>query len=290
MKKTSMFLTSALLLAVPASASAATTISAGPLKLRNGYQGHIIAIDNGKKDSLTVSVATTKKKGMQSHSWSFSEGINVTSTSIRGSLGKYGRVNLRLRNAKTLTKRKLSKGCTGKIGKSRYGQLTGTFSLKADSNFFKTIKSKRLTAMVIGANSKIKCTGTGTGDAGGGDGTGVGNTGPMLTLHRTDDAGSLFFRATPSDQMAMITEPAEKTKPASVTHMATGVGTGLILQGGGAQVPGLKQFITGSGTFTGLPGSSGPVIAGVLSGNLAVPFDSFGRVALEGDATLMTGL
>lgn len=290
MHRSTLLTAAAILFAAPATAAAKGTIAGGPIKVKGGYTGTLIAVDNGRQDSVMIMLSKASKKSMQTHNYSFSTGMTVTSTSIKGSLGKYGKLNLRLSGAKTTTG-KLPKGCTGTVGKTRVGTLTGTFQLKADTNYFKTIKATKLTGAASGSGTKLNCSGAGSNDEGDASGDGNATSGPMLMLSGQTPQGPLFFQATPSHQTASVTEDAQKTAPASISHAVTAVGTGLIVQPAGAQVPALGTVFGGSGTFTATGGSTaGPFVPGVVTGNLVAKFDSIGQAAIAGDATLMTGV
>lgn len=277
----------ALSAAVPVSASAATTVVAGPLKVK-GYNMTLIGAD-AKKDTLTVMFSKAKGKASQQHMYQFGTKVKVTKTSISAKLGRFGSVNLRLTNARNASgKSKLPKGCTGTVGKTKTGKFRGSLKFVADRTFFRTVKAKTLNG-VVSSSGKLDCSGSGSGKAkgdGSGDGLGVG--GPSLTLTKAEEDGTFMFRATPSDQMAIQTEMGKKAAPAtSISHMITGVGPSLLIAGVGATVPSVAPFVTGKGTFTAAGPAVGTIVTGPLSGNLVAKFDSVPQVSVVGDNALL---
>src|SRR5919112_1236938 len=89
-------------LLTPAAASADAFVSAGPVKVRD-YQMTVSASDS-KSDAMTVMLRRADGKASQTHMLSFSKGVTVTvaknlaAATIKGSLGRYGALNLKLRN------------------------------------------------------------------------------------------------------------------------------------------------------------------------------------------------
>src|SRR4051812_37259575 len=88
--------------AVPATASAAsaTSIVAGPLKVRD--YSMTVAASDGAKDTFSVMFNRRAGKATQSHYYTFAKGVKVTTNRslsvarIRGSLGQYGKIDLKL--------------------------------------------------------------------------------------------------------------------------------------------------------------------------------------------------
>ena len=150
------------LLAAPAVASAAgSTVIAGPLKVKD-YEMTVTATD-GATDSLGVMFNRTAGKASQMHTYSFSQGVTVKATaksaSIKGSLGRFGKVDLKLRGVGAAKQGVVPKGCTGTAGKSRAGTLRGSFKLVADSTYFKTVSAKSLKGQLV-KGGKLTCDGT----------------------------------------------------------------------------------------------------------------------------------
>lgn len=271
-------------LAMPAAASAAGTIVTNPIKVKS-YGMTLIATDNGSKDSLSITFQRQSGKSSQLHSYSFSSGVKVTSTSISGKLGKYGSLKLKLGKVKTF-KSKLPKGCTGTLGTTRVGSLTGSFTLVADSTYFRTVKKKAFKA-TTSRNAKLDCTGrpgTGGGD-GGGDGPAMGE--PMLTHTKNEGGAMLMLTAMRSSLLVMQSEDPATTAPASISHMINVAAPGLTnLTATSATVPGQPPFVTGQGSFAG-EALAPNMATGTLSGNLLAKFDSIPQATLAGDAVLM---
>jgi hypothetical protein len=262
-------------LALPAAAHADASIVGGPLKVRD-YQMTLIGSD-AAKDSVTVMFSRTSGKSSQQHMYSFDSGVTVTPTSIKGSLGRYGAINLKLTGART-AKASLPAGCTGKPGSMKSGVLKGSFRLVADSTYFRTVSARSLKGSVTTGGS-IRCDGAG----GSTPGTNPGASGTTLSLTRQDPEGLFTFSATRDVQSAMRMDDAATTAPAQIMHIisAQDRGMGLDVRSGGyLGVNGIRPFLGGGDTFTAT--GSGP--SGTLAGTLAAEFDSIGTIAIKGDA------
>lgn len=265
-------------LALPSAASAATTLTAGPVKVKGGYQMTLIAND-AKKDTLTVMLGKSGGKDLQQHMYTFDAGVKNTARSIDAKLGRYGSIKLALGNATSGTSA-LPKGCKGKPGKTLKGTLSGSVKFVADRTYFKTIKASSLPGQSFKAG-KIDCSGTGgnPGQTPGGAG------GATLTVSGQLDGGSLSFTATKGTQSAFVMEAAAKAAPASVMHFITAEAPASAFEVAGnlssATVKGEAPFLTGTGTFEGE--GAGSSATGTLSGSLAANFDSIGKVSLTGD-------
>jgi hypothetical protein len=254
-------------LTLPAVAHADSSVVGGPLKVRD-YQMSVIGSD-GAKDSLSIVFSRTSGGSSQQHMYLFDSGVTVTPTSIKGSLGRYGAIDLKLSGARS-AKSSVPAGCTGDPGTTKRGTLKGSLRLVADSSYFRTVTAKSLPGMASVGGS-IRCDG----GASGGPGAGTGAAGgPMVTVSKTDGGGMFTFSATAKAQSAMVMDDAAQTAPAQIMHIISAQGAGLK----GDSVPGISPFIGGAGTFSGS-------VSGTLSGDLTAKFDSIGPVAVEGDAT-----
>jgi hypothetical protein len=273
----------AAILALPVSAQAAGTLSAGPVKVRD-YEMTVVGSDGGARDSFTVMFRRTSGKSTQQHMYTFASGVKVTATSMRGSLGRYGSVNLKLRNARK-TKSSVPAGCTGRAGSARSGTFTGSFRLVADTTYFRTVTARKLPGMAM-RSGNLRCGDSGGGGNGGGGGDAAGE--PMLTHTKTDGAAMFTFTARRSGQTVMQMEDRATTAPAQIMHMISGSGNGLVVGGGGltATSKAISPFLSGTGDFTG-EGGAGTVVTGTLAGDLRARFDSIGAIGIAGDAMLM---
>jgi len=277
MNRTSTLLAAAAataLLAAPAGASAAgSTVVAGPLKAK-GYDITLTATDNGASDDFTVSAAKTAGRSTQMHAWSFTSGVAVSvkggKATIKGRLGRYGAIDATVK-AGGATKGLVPKGCVGSPGSARKGALTGATKLALDTTFFKTLKPKALKAQIL--------TGAGL-DCAGGAKQQPGAKGLMLT-HSADTADGSMMLTLMKDggkvtQMAMRTDTAAATAPASVFHMITATtgASGLDAAGdlSSATATAAGPFFSGALSFTGEP--SGTMASGTLSGTFTAKFDS----------------
>jgi hypothetical protein len=269
----------AALIAAPAVAQADTTVTAGPLKVRD-YQMTILGTD-GAQDGLTVLFNRTSGKSTQMHMYSFDQGVSVTPTSIKASLGRYGTIALSLRGAKA-TKGVVPAGCTGSAGTSRAGTMTGNLRFVADSGYFRTISAKSLKG-ATSTGGKIDCR-PANGQSGGGV---AGAGGPTLMVSAGEGEAMAMFTASSDSQTAMRSEDPAATAPATIMHMISAPGSGLAVaaDNASATVKGITPFIAGSGTFSGDPFPGGAT--GTLGGDVVAHFDSIGDVAFGGDATLM---
>ncbi|HEY8583474.1 MAG TPA: hypothetical protein VIL49_11025 [Capillimicrobium sp.] len=264
-------------LLAPAAASADTSVVGGPIKVRD-YQMTLVGTD-AAKDSLSVMFSKTVGGSMQMHMYSFDDGVTVTPSSIKGSLGRYGAVSLQLTGAKK-GRGVVPKGCTGNPGTTKTGTLTGSFKLVADKTYFKTVTAKQLKGSAS-SGGKISCSG-GQGSQGGQGGAG----GPSLSLFASEGQAMTTFAATDKAQSVTRMDDASATAPASIMHMISAEGHGLEAAKdlATAKVPAVGPFMGGSGSYEGEAFSGGST--GTLGGSLVAKFDSIGAIDLRGDATI----
>jgi hypothetical protein len=282
------------LLAAPAAANAAgSTVIAGPLKVKD-YTMTVTATD-GASDSLGVMFNRTAGKANQLHSYSFSQGVTVKATaksaSIKGNLGRFGKVNLKLAGAGAAKKGVVPKGCTGTAGKSRAGTLRGSFKLVADSTYFKTVSAKSLKGQIVKGGS-LKCDGS----------TGGPETKAPTTLSATlqQPEGMLMFSALKAadgavTQQAMRMDEAGATAPASIMHMISAPGGAAAFAPSAdlssATGSAVSPFFTGAFSFAS-DMAMGTSAMGKLSGDLVAAFDSIGAQPIAAgapDAMIVTG-
>jgi hypothetical protein len=274
-------------LAAPAMASAAgSSVVAGPLKVK-GYTLTLSATDGGASDSFAVSAIKTSGQSSQMHTWSFSSGVDVKigsgKATIKGSLGKYGSVNATV-NAGRAGKGAVPKGCTGTTGSTRLGTLGGATKLVLDTTFFKTVNVKKAKAQIVSGGT-LKCSG----------GPSTATKGLMLTHSAEGPDGTTMLSIMKDGgkvtQMAMRTDTASATAPASVLHMITATTGASGLDAAGdlstAKAAAAGPFFSGSLSFSGTP--SGGMATGTLSGDFTAKFDSIPAFtpAAGADAMLM---
>ena len=285
-------------LLIPSAASADALVSAGPVKVRD-YQMTVMASD-GKSDSLIVMFRRPDGKASQTHMYSFAKGVavkvsgNLGSATVKGNLGRFGAVNLKLRGAGPVKSYGVPKGCSGKGSKGRAGTLAGSLQLVADSTYFKTVSKKQLKAQAFKTGA-FTCGGD-TGGTGGGGTGGSGDT--MLSAFPEAGADTLTVSATKAadgsvTQQVMRMDDSAATAPASIMHHITvpAAASAFTVADGlaSATLTGASRFLTGAATFTS-EGDAGTVASGTLAGNLVAKFDSIGDVALTAggpSATLM---
>jgi hypothetical protein len=274
--------------AAPATASAASTsIVAGPLKVKD-YAMTLTATDGGAHDSLGVVFTRRAGQATQTHYYTFAQGVQVTASRIKGSLGRYGAIDLKLA-AGPARRGATPKGCTGKAGTVRTGALKGSFKLVADATYFKTVTARSLRAQVV-RGGKIDCGG---GAPTPGAGGGAGET--MLTSTADTPAGMVMLSVIEDakgavTQQAMRSDDAAATAPATIMHMIDAPGTSAAFAPAGdlssATGTGVAPFFGGAFSFASEE-PMGSVASGTLSGDIAARFDSIGTQTFGGDAMLM---
>ena len=274
-------------LLAPAAAAADTTLTAGPLKVRD-YQLTLVASDSSR-DSLTAMLTRRSGGSTQMHMYSFSSGVTVkgagSKPSINGRLGRFGSVKLTLSGLKG-GRGSVPAGCTGSPGRNQRGTFAGKLQLKLDTTYFKTVKASRLPGARISGGS-LRCDGGGSGET----------HGLMLSaMPETGDGSMLMFAATREAggkvmQQVLRNDAPAATAPASVMHMinATAPASGFTAAAdlASATVTGAAPFLGGTLSFTGE--ATGPVASGTVSGDLTAKFDSIGaqRLPAGTSATLM---
>jgi hypothetical protein len=266
-------------LTLPAAASAAPTVVAGPLKVKD-YE--MTLMGTAGSPSLTVMFNRPAGRASQLHSYAFASGAKVkvkgAKASIRADLGAYGAVDLKIRKLGAARKGIVPEGCTGTAGKSRTGTLKGSFRLVADSTYFTTVSARKLKAQVL-KSGKLEC-----GSSGGGD-----PTARPATLSATLDgpAGMLMFTAIKDadgsvTQQAMRMDAESATAPASIMHLISAPGGAAAFSPSGdltsATGTAVGPFFAGAFSFAGE--SMGSMSMGTLSGDLAARFDSIGTQAI----------
>lgn len=282
-------------LAVPATASAARTITTAPVKVAGGYQVSLMATD-GDEDRLIITMQHGTWADGQSDVLQFTRGVRVTikgaSVSVKGTLGSRGSVDLRLRGARINPKAKLPKGCTGKRATTLTGRLEGKLRLKLPNGKFVTIRSFP-GATMIQSGSDLKCTSPGVGDGGDGGDGGSGDGEPRLMLNTMADGVNVTFIAEKRSLMLTRSSQDQRDGRATVSAFTTVTASGsnlLTVSGGGARaaVRSAGRF-TGSGEFTATV-SSGSYATGPLTGSLQVRLQGASTVAIAGDdAILLNG-
>jgi hypothetical protein len=288
MHRSTMFsaaLAATALLGAPAAALADATVVAGPLKAK-GYSITLTATDGKSSDGFGVVAVKSAGGSQQLHSWTFS-GVSVTvkggSASIKGKLGRFGKVDARLR-AGGKVKGIVPAGCKGSAGSARKGTLTGKTKLVLDSTFFRTIAPKALKAQILQAG-KLDCTG------GKDPSTPSGGLMLMSTADRED--GQLMVNL--SRAGGKVTQTVMRTDapsaPASVLHMISARTGAAGLEAAGdlstATARAAGPFLSGTLSFAGE--GMGTMATGAATGDFTAKFDSIGAQSLPqgNDAMLM---
>jgi hypothetical protein len=294
MTRTSLLAASAAataLLAAPGAALASGTVTAGPIKAK-GYTLTLTAGDNGANDYLAVSAFRSSGGSYQMHSWTFrgaKVAVKGATATIKGNLGRYGKLDAKVRTSGGPIKGSVPAGCKGKPGSARRGLLTGN-KLVLDTTFFRTLKLAHVKAQIVKAG-KIDCSGPGSGGSGGG------SAGSLMLMSSVAGAdGQLTFSVLKTgstvQQIVSRSDAAAATAPATVVHMisartgASGLTAASDLSS--ATAPAAGPFLTGTFAFAGTP--MGTMATGSASGGFAARFDSIGTQALPDgtDAMLMS--
>jgi hypothetical protein len=274
------------LLALPGVAGAAggKQVYAGPLKVK-GYQMNVMAADGAGGDSVMFLFSKFAGKSTQTHTYSFQKGVSVvvkgSKATIKGSLGAYGSVNLKL-NATKRVGGVVPKGCTGKVGASKSGIAAGKLRLVVDKTYFRTVSAKRLKATIPGS-ANIKCDGEGGGGTGGKPAHGVSlfkslagdGGGRNVMLNASKGSSGTFEMASVMEQspQVMVSHTITASAPASALTAADDLSSATLTAAG--------PFLSGTGRFAGE--LMGGMSMGALTGDFAAKFDSIGRVVLVDD-------
>lgn len=277
-----------LALAAPATAAADTTLTAGPLKVRD-YQLNVLATD-GAKDSLTLMLTRRSGGSTQTHMYAFASGVTVKAggrkPSIVARLGRYGSVKLAVGGLRAGARGTVPGGCTGSPGKQERGTFTGALKVTLDTTYFKTVKASRLPGTRATGGS-LRCDG---------DAPGQQRSGLMLNATAQREDGSfLMFGATRDGagkvtQQAIVNDAAAKVAPASsAMHMivASAPASGFTVAAdlSSAAVAAAAPFLSGALSFQGE--AFGDMATGALAGGLTARFDSIGAQTVPADATGM---
>jgi hypothetical protein len=277
-------------LALPAAAQADALVTAGPITVKN-YKMTVSGYDGKSSDSVSVIFSRKSGTAMQMHSYSFSSGVtvkvagNLGTASIKGSLGRFGAVNLKLSGVGGLRSYAPPAGCTGTRSKGRAGTLKGSLRLVADSTYVRTVTARSLKAQTFKSGA-IECGGT----------SNPRDTAGVTLSSTTTDDGLLSVSAQKlasggTSQTVMRMEDSTKTAPASIMHLISVPGGSLDVAPDltSASLKGASAFLTGTASFTA-EDAFGTTAMGKLGGDYTARFDSIGPIAIGAagpDATLI---
>lgn len=282
---------------LPATASAAGTVSGGPVKASGGYTVMLQATD-AKKDRLTIVVSRGTEANGQSDILDVTGGVRVTvgngSATIKGSLGSSGKVDLRLEGARKDSGRKLPKGCTGNPKSTYSGRLVGTLELRLPNGKTTTIRSLPTSTQVGGG--PIQCPDSSDrrkGDGGDGDGGDGDDKQPRLMLSGQSDGTTFSFIATKGSLSLTRSVAPKKERGATVSTMtsAQASGSNLLQPSDGGATAGVKSagIFTGNGAYRSSVGP-GPTTTGPLIGSLKVKLQGVPVLTIAGEnAVLING-
>jgi hypothetical protein len=281
----------------PATASAAGTISGGPVKVGGGYTAMLQATD-AKQDRLTIIVNRGTEANGQNDILDVTRGVRVTvgrgSATINGSLGTHGKVDLRLTGARKDSSRKLPKGCTGTPKSTYTGRLAGRLELRLPNGKTVTIRSLPTSAQVGGG--LIQCPDRDDrrkGDGGEGDGGDGDDDQPRLIFSGQSEAVTFSFIATKRSLSLTRSVAPKKERGATVSTMTSvqASGSNLLQPADGGATAGVKSagMFTGDGAYRSSVGP-GPMTTGTLTGSLEVKLQGLPVLTIAGEnAVLMNG-
>jgi hypothetical protein len=282
----------AALAASPAAASAAGTVSGGPVRAAGGQSVTLHAVD-ARKDTLTIALDRGTAANGETEVLMFTTGVRVTvgrgSAAIKGTLGRRGSVDLRLRNVRSERGAKLPEGCTGSKGITHSGRLEGKLRLRLANGKTVTIRSFPASTYV-GGNLRCDRDRTPTGDGGDGSDADGKDDEPRLVLNTQTDGASVTFMATKRTLQLSRVEPARKDGRATVQAISSVRASGsnlLVVSDGGARA-GVNPAgaFTGNGVFTSTTGG-GPFASGPLTGSLKVKPQSAPVIAIAGENAML---
>jgi hypothetical protein len=277
--------TAALLaLALPSAAHEAHAAQSASLVASFEHKGYAwtMIVTDGARDSLTLMATRKAGQATQTHTYSFSSGVNfkvgagLASATLTANLGQFGRVNAAFRAGAALRSSSPPRGCSGPKSEARAGTLGGKPGLgfTIDSTFFKTISKPSVKASIFrqkGAG-QLRCgtpTGGGTGQPAGQISL-IAASQDRLTISVTKSkVGAVTQSVTSFETVAgasvfhSISSPAA----ASTFTVADDLST--------ARVTGAGPFLSGALDFTA-SAAAGKVSPGTLAGNFTARFDSIG--------------
>jgi hypothetical protein len=280
----------------PATASAAGTISGGPVKVAGGYTVMLQATD-AKQDRLTIIVNRGTEANGQNDILDVTRGVRVTvgrgSATINGSLGTHGKVDLRLTGARKDSGRKLPKGCTGTPKSTYTGRLAGRLELRLPNGKKVTIRSLPTSAQVGGGLIQCPDRDRRAGDGGEGDGGDADDGQPRLLLSGQSEAVTFNFIATKRSLSLTRSVAPKKERGATVSTMTSvqASGSNLLQPADGGATAGVKSagMFTGDGAYRSSIGP-GPMTTGTLMGSLKVKLQGLPVITIAGEnAVLMNG-
>ncbi|MCK9248521.1 MAG: hypothetical protein M0P31_06030 [Solirubrobacteraceae bacterium] len=287
---------------VPTTASAAGTVNGGPVKVKGGYQLSVVGVD-AKRDTFTVQLTDAGKRETEHHNFTFRKGVKVvvsgSRATIKGKLGRWGSVDLRLRGAKTSKDRDERSRC-GDGGSSkatvRTGRLVGKLRFRMPNGKSVTVRSMRAESRAgsaAAAAARDCAEDDRVGDGGDGDGGDGKDDEPRLMLSTEHDGGRLSFVATKRSLSLSWVQPAKGRKqPADIVRSVAATGSNLLKPSDGGVTAAVKSAgtFTGAGAYRADPAIPGPLTTGTLLGSLRVKLPGVTPVTIAGEgAILMNG-
>lgn len=279
--------------ALPATASAAGTVSGGPVKVVGGYTVMLQAVD-AKQDTLTIVVNRGTEANGQKDALNVTSGVRVRvgngSATIKGSLGTRGKVDLRLQGARKDAGRKLPKGCTGTPKSTYSGRLVGKLELRLPNGRKTTIRSLPASSHVGGGLVRCPDSDRRKGDGGdGGDGDGDDKQ-PRLMLSGQSAGTTFSFVATERSLSLTRSVAPKKERGATVSTMtsAQASGSNLLQPSDGGATAGVKSagLFTGDGAYRSSVGP-GPMTTGPLLGSLKVKLQGAPVITIAGENAIL---
>lgn len=264
-----------LLLALPGAAAAAPSVllSATGGKVR-GYSLTATAVGG----SAYATLLRTKGTGYEAYSVRADRGVsyrpkrNLSRATLRAALGRYGRLSLTFHATGPAFSGKLSPICRGSAPLLRKGFVTGTYRLRIDARYFRTIRRRSMAATLSKSTGLVTCTGPVlTAEQ------------PLYTLTTTARTASSAVltasRLTDGKVRETVTAIRQRkgvtlTRTITVTTAGGAFGANAALTA--ATVRGAGGFMSGKLIYAGHPGGASQT-TGTLRGAFAAKFAVGGR-------------
>jgi hypothetical protein len=283
------------LAAFPAASAAATheqgIIYTASVEVR-AYKMQLIALTKGAHDGALVAISFTRgtSTDKQEHYYQFTKNVNVhlapggASGTIKGDLGKYGRIDLKFSPGE---RSRATPGCPGPFLFQHSGTLTGRFHFVSGSSYFKTINRSSLPADTATVKKAPSCKPPSKNQSRGTsldvDSLGSQGSGTFIDFNIERDLKGqlveqfLILDASQARAGVMIAHAIDRAKlPASAFRNTADLSSANAVASG--------QFMSGSVNFTSIA-KYGNSASGTVSGSITANFDGLGSVTVPQGTT-----
>ena len=256
-----------------AGAQGTLTLTIGPLAVK---QYVMTVIPECGRGGCGASMRLSRSIGhsVESHEYAATK-ATVRVSSLRSahetaSFGSLGRLDMTFQPS-SATKPKLPSGCRSTGRKTSIGTVKGSFSLKADSGYFKTVSATKLPAFIT-SNGTVSCGPLGNLPEGHGIYFGETNTGPL---------DPYFYATKIGDKTSISVSAGEQRKGVRINHSLLVAATASHLTApddlSSVTLQGVPGLLDGSASAT-FSAAAQPTVP--LTGRLTAHFDSFHSVEL----------